>query len=119
MQTTTLTSPDEVRGYLLDVGTPAPALHPDVDSDDPWKRWNGWNATLATGIDAAGLPVNFTAWHFASGGRVDFSAGIVGCILTGGDDDDKIFEGIKFPVEALPAVSHIRHPQHTPQAAER
>lgn len=117
METTTLRTPAQVRAFLEVVGTPAPSLHPHIGSDDPWKRWNGWNKTVVVGLDAEGFPFQADLHVYAEGGYTSLSAARVGSIPHGGlkDKDWKTRVDIAFPVEALPAKSVIQHPKHTPK----
>lgn len=105
METTTITTPAALETHLLAAGVKGPSLHPDVDSDDRWKRWNGWNQAVAMGMDAHGRYVSVEVWEFASGHR-DWEAN---GHLAGRPHDD-----LAYPLEMLPALPNIRHPEHTP-----
>lgn len=107
---TVLESMDEAKVFLAAVGTKGPSLHPDVNSDDPWKRWNGWNYTLAPGLDAEGRGVILSMRHYASGWD-DFSTqldGAMGRMSTLAGDD------FAWPIRVAPARPIILHPEHTP-----
>jgi hypothetical protein len=100
----------DAKAYLRSLGTKAPSLHPRVHSESTRDRWNGWNFTKASGIDAEGYPVKIAAHHYASG-WTDFSGqtadqmGRLGSIA---------FDGFRWPITVFPAKAIILHPDHTP-----
>jgi len=111
LTTVTIPDADAAREHLLAVGTKAPTLHPHVNSDDPWERWNGWNKTRAAGMDANGEPLLLEAKHYAAGGTGYASVPVN--LLS--DDHNDAWSEIAFPLEMLPAVSVILAPEHTPK----
>lgn len=104
METTTIATPAALEAHLLAAGVKGPTLHPRVNAERP-KRWNGWNMAVAMGMDANGRYVSVEVWEFASGHR-DWEAN---GHLSGRPHDD-----LAYPLEMLPALPNIRHPEHTP-----
>lgn len=107
--TTRIENADEARAYLAAVGTPGPTLHPHINSRDHLKRWSGVNDTTAVGQDANGNPV-FIAAHVGVWETPSYSTGM-GYAGHGGSH---AFENVAFPIDMLPATSHVRHPEYTP-----
>lgn len=104
---TTTTCPDvaSLQAHLLEAGVKGPSLHPDVDSPSAWSRWNGWNEAVSIGVDAAGQFVRAEVWEFASGYRDWEANGGLGLWA---------LERLAFPLEMVPAIPNVRHPEHTP-----
>ena len=111
LTTVTIPDADAAREHLLAAGTQGPSLHPYVGSDDRMKRWNGWNWAKASGVDANGEPMVLEAMIHAAGG--------VGWTSTPrsllSHNHQEAWRDIAFPLEMLPAVSVILHPEHTPK----
>jgi hypothetical protein len=105
LTTVTVETPEALEAHLLAAGVKGPSLHPDADSDDTYKRWNGWNLARAVGLDAHGQFVTAEVWEFARGHR-DWEAN---GRLAGNPHRD-----LAYPLEVLPALPVIRHPEHTP-----
>lgn len=123
MKTTVIPSPAELRDYLAEAGTPGPSLHPDAPQNHPndkWARntWNGWNFTVTAGVEAGGRPFIAYLTHYASG-HSDLAAGPVVGVPHGALKDDDLDRwakaGVVFPVEVMPAIQQILHPEHTPK----
>lgn len=119
LETTTLAGPEDAQRFLLAVGVQGPVLHPRANVPDlGWQapyRWNGWNRTLAIGSDANGQPVKLESVHYASEGSKPQWAG--GSLIEDGirlGNVEFAWENIAWPVEAMPAIAIILHPEHTP-----
>lgn len=112
---TVLANEAEAKQYLLNVGVRGPSLHPRVSTPDSRDRWNGWNHAKTIGIDAEGYFVEIESWHFASGGRVDFSGEWNG---RGSRLGSIAFDGFNWPIQVFPAIAIIMHPEYTPTQEE-
>lgn len=109
---TVLNTPNEAAEFLGAAGTKGPTLHPRANNPvDTYgnSRFNGWNHTTATGIDANNVPIFIQSTHYASG-RIDYSADIAG----GGFSAPGLSGPFTYPITVLPAYSHILYPEHTP-----
>lgn len=103
--TVTVPGDEALKAHLLAPGVNGPTLHPRANTDELRDRWNGWNRAVALGLGADGLPVTAEVWEFASGHR-DFEAN--------GRLSGNALRDLAYPLEMLPAVPMIAHPEHTP-----
>jgi hypothetical protein len=123
LTTTTIAGPIAAQYHLQDAGTPAPTLYPNIHVPDlgysvPY-RWSGWNRTEAVGLDANSNPVMIGLWHYASG-HTHYA--VEGPFVRGATLSSKpaaVFDQLAWPLEVLPAVAVILHPQWTPDADGR
>lgn len=104
--TATIASCEELCEYMDAVGVKGPSLHPGTRPGTPrWGRWNGWNKAVAMGLDGNGEYVSIELWCFASG-HEDHEAN--------GHLSGDVWERLAYPLELLPALPVIHHPEHTP-----
>lgn len=105
---TTVATYDDLCAYMDAVGVTGPSLHPRARRGghvDDTHTWNGWNKTVTMGLDANGGHVSIELWHFASGHQ-DHEAN--------GHLSGDVWERLAYPLQLLPALPVITHPEWTP-----